>query len=300
MSKTETAVSVTASEKNITTQVLGKVNQFVESKELTLPNDYSPENALKSAYLVLSESMTRDNKPVLEACTRESIANALLKMIVQGLSVVKNQCYFIPYGDKLTFSRSYLGAVALAKRIGNVNRVVPVVIYEGDDFEFEIDTETGFKHVLKHGQKLQNIDNSKILGAYAVVHYSDGTKNTEIMTMEEVRAAWNQGQMKGNSPAHKNFTQEMVKKTVIARACKEPISTSNDANLYTDEDKAPTVKEIVAKEIETATEEIETVVFKDAKLIKEPVSFEVKVSDNTSVAAEVAETKKAISPKLDF
>lgn len=290
MSKTENAVANVATEKNITTQVLTKVNQFVESKELTLPQDYSPENALKSAYLVLSESVTRDNKPVLEACTKESVANSLLKMIVQGLSVVKNQCYFIPYGDKLTFSRSYLGSVALAKRIGNVDRVVPVVIYEGDDFEFEIDTETGFKHVLKHGQKLQNIDNAKILGAYAVVHYSNGEKNTEIMTMDEVRASWNQGQMKGNSPAHKNFTQEMVKKTVIARACKEPISTSNDANLYTDEDKAPTVKEIVAKEIESNTIEVETITFEDAKEIKEPVTFET----------EVEEPKKAMSPKLDF
>lgn len=286
----EAAVAIIATEKNITTQVLNKVNQFVESKELILPKDYSPENALKSAYLVLSESLTSDKRPVLEACTKESVANALLKMIVQGLSVVKNQCYFIPYGNKLTFMRSYLGSVALAKRIGNVDRVVPVVIYEGDDFEFEIDTETGFKHVLKHGQKLQNIDNSKILGAYAVIHYNNGEKNTEIMTMQEVQASWNQGQMKGKSGAHTNFTQEMVKKTVIARACKEPISTSNDSNLYNDEDEIPTVKEQVHAEISAKTIEVETITFEDAKEVTEPVTFEL----------EVEEKKTAISPKLDF
>jgi recombination protein RecT len=298
MSKqTENAVAPVAIEKNITTQVLTKVNQFVESKELILPKDYSPENALKSAYLVLSESVTRDNKPVLEVCTKESVANALLKMIVQGLSVVKNQCYFIPYGDKLTFSRSYLGAVALAKRIGNVDRVVPVVVYEGDEFEFQIDTETGFKHVLKHGQKLQNIDNSKIIGAYAVVHYSNGEKNTEIMTMQEVQAAWNQGAQKGNSPAHKNFTQEMVKKSVISRACKEPISTSNDANLYNDEDEIPTVKDQVNAEIKANTIEAETIHFEDAKEITEPIHFELQVEDPLKLSPI---QKRAVSPKLDF
>lgn len=286
----EAAVATISTEKNITTQVLNKVNQFVESKELILPKDYSPENALKSAYLVLSESLTSDKRPVLEACTKESVANALLKMIVQGLSVVKNQCYFIPYGNKLTFMRSYLGSIALAKRIGNVDRVVPVVVYEGDEFEFEVDIETGFKHVLKHGQKLQNIDNSKILGAYAVIHYINGEKNTEIMTMQEVQASWNQGQMKGKSGAHTNFTQEMVKKTVIARACKEPISTSNDSNLYNDEDEIPTVKEQVHAEISAKTIEAETITFEDAKEITEPVTFEL----------EIEEPKKAISPKLDF
>lgn len=286
----EAAVATIATEKNITTQVLNKVNQFVESKELILPKDYSAENALKSAYLVLSESLTSEKKPVLDACTKESVANALLKMIVQGLSVVKNQCYFIPYGNKLTFMRSYLGSVALAKRIGNVDRIVPVVVYEGDEFEFEIDIETGFKHVLKHGQKLQNIDNSKILGGYAVIHYNNGEKNTEIMTMQEVQASWNQGQMKGKSGAHTNFTQEMVKKTVIARACKEPISTSNDSNLYNDEDEIPTVKEQVHAEINAKTIEAETITFVEAKEIKDPVAFD----------SSLEEPQKAMSPKLDF
>ena len=43
--------------KDITTQVLTKVNTFSETGELKLPKDYSPENALKSAYIKLTENL---------------------------------------------------------------------------------------------------------------------------------------------------------------------------------------------------------------------------------------------------
>ena len=39
----------------------------------------------------------------------------------------------------------------------------------------------------------------------------DGTKYSEVMTMEQVRDAWNQGATKGQSPAHKNFPAEKKK-----------------------------------------------------------------------------------------
>ena len=86
--------------------------------------------------------------------------------------------------------------------------------------------------IVKHSQKLENIDNSKIKGAYALVTLADGTTQVTIMSMQQIRAAWGQGVTKGNSPAHKNFAEEMAKKTVIGRACKAIINSSDDAWLY--------------------------------------------------------------------
>ena len=43
-----------AVEKDITAQVLQKVQAFEKSGELRIPKDYSPENALKGAMLILS------------------------------------------------------------------------------------------------------------------------------------------------------------------------------------------------------------------------------------------------------
>ena len=78
---------------------------------------------------------------------------------------------------------------------------------------------------------MENIDISKIRGAYATVILQDGTVDVEIMTMPQIRAAWEMGHGGGATKAHKNFTDQMALKTVINRACKLYISTSDDGGL---------------------------------------------------------------------
>lgn len=221
-------------QKEITSQVLAKISAFEATGELKLPADYSAANALKGAMLILEELKDKNGTLVLQSCTKNSIAQALLKMAVEGLSPLKRQGYFIPYGNDLQWSRSYQGSIALAKRVAKVKDVPAQVIYEGDEFEYGID-ENGYMKIYKHVQKIQNINKDKIVGAYAVVIYENGEKNATVMTMEQIRQAWNQGATRGQSPAHKNFTDEMAKKTVINRACKAPINSSTDAFLLEDE-----------------------------------------------------------------
>ena len=218
---------------NISEQVLSRIEQFQKDGSMILPKNYSVENHMKSAWLALQEVEDKEHHKALQICTKESIANSLLDMVLQGLSVSKNQGYFIVYGNKLVFKRSYFGTIALAKRAGGmVSEPVANVIYEGDDFQYEIDPKTAKVSIIKHSQKLENIDNSKIKGAYALVTLTDGTTQVTIMSMQQIRAAWGQGATKGNSPAHKNFAEEMAKKTVIGRACKVIINSSDDAWLY--------------------------------------------------------------------
>lgn len=218
---------------NISEQVLSRIEQFQKDGSMILPKNYSVENHMKSAWLALQEVEDKDHHKALQICTKESIANSLLDMVLQGLSVSKKQGYFIVYGNKLIFQRSYFGTIALAKRAGGmVSEPVANVIYDGDDFQYEIDPKTAKVSIIKHSQKLENIDNSKIKGAYALVTLADGTTQVTIMSMQQIRAAWGQGATKGNSPAHKNFAEEMAKKTVIGRACKAIINSSDDAWLY--------------------------------------------------------------------
>ena len=223
--------------KDISAQVLAKVDQFQAAGELKLPADYSPENALKTAYLILSEQkIGNTNKTVLEHCTKTSIANALLKMVVWGLSPMKKQCDFIPYGDKLECSIEYTGNIALAKRFGGLKDIKPRAIFEGDEFLFEVDPETGRNKLIKHTQTLKSMGSKNVIGAYAILEMNDGSKDLEIMSIEQIKDSWNQGAMKGNSPSHRNFPDQMAIKTVINRACKPLIRTSNDAILYTEND----------------------------------------------------------------
>lgn len=219
---------------NVADQVLEKVQRFTDDGGLVLPKNYSVVNNLKSAWLILQEAVDRNSKPVLEVCTKASIANALFDMVLQGLSVSKAQGYFIAYGNKLEFQRSYFGTVALAKRVrGGIKREpVANAIYEGDEFVYTIEPATGLIKIIKHDQKIENIADDKIKAAYAIATFEDGRTEVTIMTIDQIKKAWNQGATKGQSPAHKNFPAEMCKKTVIGRACKMVINSSDDAWLY--------------------------------------------------------------------
>ena len=66
----------------------GLTQQFKDKQAngLSVPADYSPDNALMGAYLWL-----KDHNDVLTECTPASIANALMDMVTMGLSVQKQQ-----------------------------------------------------------------------------------------------------------------------------------------------------------------------------------------------------------------
>ena len=274
----------------ISEKVRQQIADLTQKNQIALPSNYSPENALKSAWLVLQETQTRDKQPVLKACTPVSIQNALFDMVIQGLSPAKKQCYFIPYGQQLQLSRSYMGTVAVTKRLKGIKDVKAHVIYEGDKFETEYDKETATVKIKEFNPSFSTIDIKKIIGAFAVVIGDEGPIHTEIMTMAQIKNAWNQGAAKGNSVAHNNFAEEMAKKSVINRACKTYWNTSDDSDLLieainnsTDAEDDPKYDsknmisdaEYEVQEEEKATEKI----IVDAKVKSEPVQQVIEEED---------------------
>ena len=218
--------------KNVVDVVAARVDDLVSTGELHMPANYSPQNAMKAAWLTLQATEDKNHNPVLEVCSQESIANTLLDMVIQGLSpgTAKKQCYFIAFGKTLTLLRSYFGTEAILKRIyGQETEIFAQVVYEGDKFEYEINLDR--VRVTKHVQVLGNIDPAKIIAAYAVITLPNREPSTEIMTMAQIKKAWLQGKANGNSPAHQGFPDQMSKRTVINRACKGLINSSDDACL---------------------------------------------------------------------
>ena len=208
-----------------------KVREFQERGELHLPQNYSPDNAMKSAWLILQTTVNMDKKPALEVCTKDSIANALLDMVVQGLNPAKKQCYFIVYGNKLVCQRSYFGSMSVVKNVAGVADVYAQVVYKGDEFEYEI--KGARKKVTKHTQKIENVVAENIVAAYCIIEFDDGREHADIMTMDQIKKAWDKSKMNPNKEGstHKEYAEEMCKKTVINRACKTYINSSNDSNL---------------------------------------------------------------------
>ena len=231
--------------------VENQIKELKNSGGLHFPENYSPENALKSAWLILQEIKDRNQKLALETCTKSSIQLALLDMAVQGLSVAKKQGYFIPYGNKLSFNRSYFGTMAVVKRVQGVKSVTAQVIYEGDIFEYVI--ENGIKKITKHEQSFKNIDNSKIEGAYCVIVLDDREAHTEIMNIGQIKKSWIKTKTGGN--VQKEFPDQMAMRTVINRACKYFVNTSDDSDLLI-ESFNRSVEKSVDEEVEQEVNEL--------------------------------------------
>ncbi len=243
--KKEEKQLVVKEERNITDNVLNKIHQFQNNGQIYFPDNYSPENALKSAWLKLQEVKDKDGKLALEVCTQPSIANALLNMVIQGLNPMKNQCYFIPYGKQLTLMRSYFGSIAVAKQFGEIKDITAEVIYEGDKVETEI--RRGKTIIVSHSRSFENINKAKIMGAYATILYNDNTEESLIMTMDQIRTSWRKSKLNpdGKESTHSQFTEDMSKRTVINKICKYYINTKDDSNLN-----------MIKKAFETSDEEM--------------------------------------------
>lgn len=224
------ANQVAVNQKSITDDVLDRVNEMKEKDGFLLPKGYSAENALKSAYLVLQGVKDRNKRSALEVCTRPSIANALLNMVIQGLSPAKTQCYFIVYGNELQMQRSYFGTVAAVKRLDGVKKVRAEVVHEGDEFEIGSDEDMELI-VKKFVPKFENQD-KPIVGAFALIKTDEGNSYT-VMTKAEIDKSWAQTRQKNNK-VQQSFSQEMAKRTVLNRAAKMFINTSDDSDLLTD------------------------------------------------------------------
>ncbi len=228
--KTDTAI---AKPYALVTQVAAQLRKYEERKELILPPNYSIENALKSAWLILQETTDKDKMPVLHACSQASIANALLDMAVQGLNPGKKQCYFIAYGKKLLCQRSYFGTMAVAERVAGAVDIWAEDVYQNDEFEYTITHNR--KTIAKHTQRLGNIKPGNITAAYCVIEFGSAKPSyTEIMTIEQIHTAWAKSKTNPEAPTstHSLYPEEMCKRTVINRACKKLINSSSDDNLF--------------------------------------------------------------------
>ncbi|WP_170240139.1 recombinase RecT [Streptococcus suis] len=208
-------------QKDITDAVNAKVSQMQNEGLVVAPN-YAPANALKSAFFAMTNSPSGN---LLEKCSKESIANALLDMVVQGLSPAKTQCYFIPYGNTLKMTRSYFGTMKVVKQLSNVKDIWAEVVFEGD--VLKIRNDNGRKVLESHETDWTNQDNA-IIGAYCIIEKVDGERILTVMTKKEIDRSWQQSK---NKSVQNAFPQEMAKRTVINRAAKQFFNTSDDSDI---------------------------------------------------------------------
>ncbi|HEM9492488.1 TPA: recombinase RecT [Streptococcus agalactiae] len=208
-------------QKQVTSNVATRINQMKDSDGLMIAPKYSVSNALSSAYYALKNGNLLNKD-------QDSIYNALLDMVTQGLNPAKNQCYFVPYGNAVKLTRSYFGTMKVVKQLPEVKDIYAEVIYKGD--EFKIKNENGRKVFVSHDTDWMNADN-EIVGAYCIIEKEDSEKILTVMTKKEIDKSWSKAKTKN---VQNDFPQEMAKRTVINRAAKQFFNTSDDNDLFVD------------------------------------------------------------------
>lgn len=225
--------------KNVGDIVLARVDEMSKAG-FSLPADYNATNAIKASMLALQEVKDKNGKPALEVCTPASIQTALFKMLCYGENVAKTQGYFIVYNSQLQYQESYFGKVLRVRRIFPEWTPVPMLIHEGDSFEYAIDPETGRKKVLKHEQKLENID-KPVIGGYLYIPCSGGGQDLYVMTAKEIMTAHSKS--RGGGAVHKQFVTKMWSKTIVSSGCNYILNSTPEQSSVADNSDDPNAPE---------------------------------------------------------
>lgn len=189
-------------------------------KQITkaLPSAITPERFTRICMTAVTQN------PDLGLCTPQSFAGAMLTAAQLGLepNTPLGQAYLIPYNNGRTgtkecqFQIGYRGLIELAHRSGDLQSIEAHIVYENDEFEYEL----GLDPVLKHKPAMENRGNNEWV--YAVYKLKSGGFGFEVMSVEDInkhRDKYSQAARRGFSPWNDNW-EEMAKKTVIKRVLK--------------------------------------------------------------------------------
>lgn len=234
-----------ATKKNQSVQKAGKpstLRDFIKQMEgeiaKALPTVITPERFTRMVLTALST----DKK--LELCTPQSFLGAMMTAAQLGLepNTPLGQAYLIPYKNKgvleCQFQIGYKGLIDLAYRSGEVEIIQAQVVYENDEFDYEL----GLDPKLKHKPAKDNRGNP--IYYYAIFKTKSGGYGFEVMSINDIKGhakKYSQSYSSEYSPWQKNF-DEMAKKTVLKRVLKY-------APLKSDFVRAIAVDETVKKEI---------------------------------------------------
>ena len=218
------ANAVQKKESKMPTTMMGWIASYENQIAKALPSVMTPERFTRIAMTAVTQN------PQLGNCTPGSFIGALLTAAQLGLepNTPLGQAYLIPFNNgknrqlEVQFQLGFKGLIELAHRSGELKSIEAHIVYENDEFEYEL----GLEPKLKHKPAMSN--RGEIAWVYAVYHLVSGGFGFEVMSFEDVenhRKKYSKASQRGFSPWSTAW-DEMAKKTVIKRALKyAPLKT---------------------------------------------------------------------------
>lgn len=236
---------------------------FALTTQLETINDALPNGFNKTRFVQNAIALLNDNAD-LQKYGRSQLMMGLMKGATLGLDFFSKEAYLVPYGNKLQYQTSYTGSVKLAKKysIRPIKDIYAKIVRGGDEFE----------ELIEHGEQTINFkpkafNNGKVVGAFAVCLFKDGGIQYDTMSLSELENTRKHSKA-SNSPAWKDFTEEMYKKTVLKRLCKHieiDFENTEQLRVYDEETAVETDPKIIAEQ--QIAEEANQVDLMDAGII---------------------------------
>lgn len=219
---------------------------FLASLKQTLPRHIDPKRLIR---VVLSAFQTN---PELLECTPESVLLSLMRAASMGLEPdggPLGQGYLVPFNVKVKgrgngpdtwqkqcqFIPGYRGLVKLARNSGEVADVWAEVVYEKDEFEYEL----GLHPTLRHRRNDSATDAGALKYAYAVARFRDGERKFVVLNKREVEKAKSVSKSASSSYSPwGQWPEAMWRKTAVRQLAKLlPLSVEVQGNIAKDTDE---------------------------------------------------------------
>lgn len=213
--------------------------------EKALPKVMTPERFTRMALSAIS------NNSALEKCTPQSFLGAMMNSAQLGLepNTPTGQAYLIPYGNQCQFQIGYAGLITLAYRNPEMQTVSAQVVYENDEFDYELGLDPKLVH------KPARSERGKPIAYYAYYKLKNGGFGFEVMSQEDVEKHMKEYSKTANSsssPWKTNF-ESMAKKTVLKKALKyAPLQSDFVRDLAEDE----SIKTSISDDMSTVKNEV--------------------------------------------
>lgn len=206
----QTEAQIVERPKSRVDELRGMIDQMMPEIQKALPRmGLTPERL--GRLMVTSIRTTPD----LAACSNQSILGALMMSATMGLEPGPlGLCYILPFNNRrqvwndetgrnewvtvkeAEFVIGYKGELELARRSGEIKRIMAKVVFERDHF----DITDGLHADLVHKRFLGE-DRGKPIGAYMVAEYTNGGFHFDFLTraeIERIRDTHSKGYRKGD------------------------------------------------------------------------------------------------------
>lgn len=175
-----------------------------------LPKHMDPDRLARIALTVLRQT------PALSRCTPASFLGALMTASQLGLEPGPlGECYFVPYGDSVTFIPGYRGLVKLAWQSGQLVSIRAETVHERDAFAVRYGSDPG----LTHERPALGEERGKSIGWYALAKLKGGGEAFVVMDRNEVETIRARSRAKDSGPWKTDY-DAMAKKTCVRQLAK--------------------------------------------------------------------------------